>query len=273
LVVEFHDTGIGIEPQMLDRIFDPFARGSDELGRRGRGLGLGLAIGRAVAEAHGGWLTAASPGRGQGSTFRLELATVAAPEPGHREPPRRASGPPRPRGLRILLVEDNADTLRYLSMVLQRRGQQVDAASSLSAARRLASAGDYDLLISDIELADGCGLELMRELRERGIPGIALSGYGSEEDMRQSQAAGFVAHLVKPVLADSLDEAVGQAASLSPAVPGRAEVALIPTTGLADLVEQPGTPREILLTMRKATRSQPILTEIEGQTDPLATGR
>jgi two-component system CheB/CheR fusion protein len=210
LVVEVQDTGIGIEAGLLDRIFDPFEQASEGPDRRG-GLGLGLAIGRAVAEAHGGRLTAASPGKGRGATFRLELRTVPASAPA---PAPRPTGPsagsmlPRPADLRILLVEDNRDVLRYLDLSLRRQGYRVATAASLAEARRAAVGGDIDLLISDIELRDGCGLELMRELGPRGIPGIAVSGYGSADDVRDSRAAGFSAHLVKPVLADALDEAI-----------------------------------------------------------------
>jgi DNA-binding NtrC family response regulator len=106
------------------------------------------------------------------------------------------------------LVEDNRDVLRYLDLCLRRQGYRVATAASLAEARQAAVGGDFDLLISDIELTDGSGLELMRELSPRGIPGIAVSGYGSMDDVRESRAAGFFAHLVKPVLADALDEAI-----------------------------------------------------------------
>jgi CheY-like chemotaxis protein len=115
---------------------------------------------------------------------------------------------PRLANLRILLVEDNRDVLLYLELSLRRRGYRVATAASLAEARRAAVGGDIDLLISDIELTDGPGLELMRELGPRGIPGIAVSGYASADDVRESRAAGFSAHLVKPVLADALDEAI-----------------------------------------------------------------
>jgi signal transduction histidine kinase/ActR/RegA family two-component response regulator len=215
LVIEFQDTGIGIDPEMLERIFEPFERGPEELHRRADGLGLGLAIGRAIAVAHGGRLTASSPGKGRGATFRLELP-VAAGEPAPSRPvpgADRRTPRHRPLGLRVLVVEDNIDTLRYLDLTLSRRGYEVTGATTLVDARRAVSTGEIDLLITDIELPDGSGLELMRELRPLGVPGIALSGYGSEDDLRESQSAGFSEHLVKPVLEDALDEAVCRAAT------------------------------------------------------------
>ncbi|HEX8199939.1 MAG TPA: hybrid sensor histidine kinase/response regulator, partial [Isosphaeraceae bacterium] len=185
LVVEFQDTGIGIEPEALLRIFEPFERGSAPLGGGYGGLGLGLAISRAVAEAHGGRLTAHSPGRDLGSTFLLELPTVPAPA----ATPRVASPPPvavpgSPPGLRILLVEDNKDTLRYLALVLRKRGHEVRTAENLDAAHAAVASAPFDLLLSDIELPDGTGLDLMRALGGgRGVPGIAMSGFGSEDDV------------------------------------------------------------------------------------------
>jgi len=216
LVVEFQDNGIGIQPELLDRIFAPFEQGDESSRRRGDGLGLGLAISRAVAEAHGGRLTASSPGKGQGATFRLELAVADAPAPvpaprSSRSDPPGAVPSRRPSGLRILLVEDNADTLFYLDLILRGHGHEVIAADSLATARRAIASAEFDLLISDIELADGSGLELLRELRECTIPAIALSGYGAEDDVRESRSAGFAIHLVKPVLAETLHEAIVRA--------------------------------------------------------------
>jgi signal transduction histidine kinase/CheY-like chemotaxis protein len=216
LVVAFEDNGRGIELELLDRIFAPFEQGDEATRRRGAGLGLGLAISRAVAEAHGGRLTATSPGKGQGATFRLELAVAAAPAPAPRPSridPAAEAPIRRPTGLKILLVEDNADTLCYLDLILRRHGDDVTAASTLAAARRALAGGDFDLLISDIELPDGSGLELLRELRGRTLPAIALSGYGAEEDLRESRSAGFAIHLIKPVLAEALDEAIAHVVS------------------------------------------------------------
>ena len=107
--------------------------------------------------------------------------------------------PARSRGLKILLVEDNKDTLKYIALVLGARGHAVTVAERLSEALLAAADQPLDLLVSDIELPDGTGLELMRQLRGTGLPAIAMSGYGSEEDVRASLEAGFAEHLTKPV--------------------------------------------------------------------------
>ncbi len=205
LIAEFSDNGPGIDPDVLPRIFEAFERGPAGHGNRQGGLGLGLAICRNLAEAQGGRLTVNCPGRDLGTTFLLELATTPAPSPKPAAVPSVvASDQPRP--VKVLLVEDNEDTLRYLYLVMRQRGYAVRTASDLSSARRQAASSDFDLLISDIELPDGTGLELMRELAVRGIPGIAMSGYGSEDDVRQSRDAGFAAHLTKPIDSGRLQE-------------------------------------------------------------------
>ena len=170
--MEVHDTGIGIDPEFLERIFDPFEQVGEGARRRG-GLGLGLAISRAVAETHRGRLTAHSPGKGRGATFRLELMAEPSPalaqEPASRrtEPTVRYDRSHRPC-LKILLVEDNTDTLRYLGITLRRRGHEVAEANCLEVARQAVADTKFDLLISDIELPDGSGLELMASCAERG---------------------------------------------------------------------------------------------------------
>jgi PAS domain S-box-containing protein len=226
LVVEFHDTGIGIEPGVLARIFAPFEQGPPDQRRRFGGLGLGLSISRSLTEAHGGRLTAESPGCDQGATFRLELPMVPAPAPQPRALPASAVAGKRSRSLKILLLEDNKDTLRYLALVLRKHGHEVRTAENLAAARAAAVAQEFDLLLSDIELPDGTGLELMRELGGgRGVPGIAMSGFGSEEDIRLSRAAGFATHLTKPIDAGQLEDAIRR---FAPA-PGRAFVTPAPS--------------------------------------------
>jgi CheY-like chemotaxis protein len=197
-VIEVADNGVGIEAEDLTRFFEPFEQGDVSTRHRG-GLGLGLAIGRSLAEAHGGRLTAVSPGPARGSKFLLELPTVTRPIV--VKPPSDAAAPPpsRSRGLRILLVEDNKDTLKYIASALGAQGHDVTVAERLSEALHVAGDRPLDLLISDIELPDGTGMELMRCLHGSGLPAIAMSGYGSEADVRASLGAGFVEHLTKPV--------------------------------------------------------------------------
>jgi CheY-like chemotaxis protein len=115
---------------------------------------------------------------------------------------------------KILLVEDNADTLRILSRLLKGWGYEVGSADSVRKGLELSAGEPFDMVISDLGLPDGSGLDLMREVKKlHGVPGIALSGYGAEEDIRQSRAAGFEEHLIKPVSLDTLRAAVYRVAS------------------------------------------------------------
>ena len=214
LVIEVIDQGMGIEPELLPRIFDAFEQGGPTTARKFGGLGLGLAISRSIVEEHEGRLTAASGGHGQGATLTLEMRTAAPPA---ARPLAFASGPAAMalhRPLKILLVEDNMDTRNYLATTLASRGHDVRTAGSLASALREASEHDFELLISDIDLPDGSGLELMWKLRDRGpVMGIALSGFGSSDDINQSLSAGFAEHLTKPVEFRRLEEAIQQVAA------------------------------------------------------------
>jgi CheY-like chemotaxis protein len=210
-VIEVHDRGIGIEPHLLHRIFNMFEEGGTSASRRFGGLGLGLTISRSIIERHGGRLAACSEGLGKGATLTLEIPTAESPMP------KLPSGPPTPhvtvhsRPLRILLVEDNKDTLNYLAAMLTRRGHDVRTAVNLATALRLAAEVEFELLISDLELPDGSGLELMWRLRTKGsLQAIALSGFGTSDDIEQSRSAGFAEHLTKPVDFRRLEEAIGR---------------------------------------------------------------
>jgi CheY-like chemotaxis protein len=206
LSVEIRDTGVGIDPSSLGRIFDPFFQIDLSLKQRGPGLGLGLAICKAITEAHGGTLTAASAGLGKGATFRLELASVAEPQTEVRGLTTAAAAPARHENLRLLLVEDHDDTREVLARLLSRRGYDVEAARDAQEARSLSSGKTFDLLISDIALPDATGCELLAELSAKhGLRGIAMSGFGSDADLAQSKKAGFLEHLVKPIDAKALD--------------------------------------------------------------------
>jgi len=181
-------------------------------------MGLGLAISRMMIELHAGAITAASAGRNQGTTFLIRLPVLRGANPLRTKVDRPdlraghgASGdlPPPLVSFRVLLVEDHKPTARALTQLLSRRNYQVVAADCVAAARTAASRESFDVLISDIGLPDGNGYELMTELRDNyGLPGIALTGYGMEEDVNRSHAAGFIAHLTKPVSVQALDGAL-----------------------------------------------------------------
>jgi signal transduction histidine kinase/ActR/RegA family two-component response regulator len=219
LVVEVLDSGVGIEPTVLAKIFDPFEQGEpNSWTRRAGGLGLGLTIARSIVRSLGGELTADSPGPYQGSTFAVRLATIAEPAPHFEAPTPPRPARPRSAGrLRLLLVEDDEATARVLTRLLRSRGHDVTAARTVAEALKAAQAAEFDLVISDIGLPDGNGLELMRRLRAtRPLPGIALSGFGMDDDVRKSREAGFREHLTKPVDFDSLEATLLRVAAHSP---------------------------------------------------------
>jgi PAS domain S-box-containing protein len=216
LLVEIRDTGAGIPPEILPRIFQAFEQGDLRTSRQSAGLGLGLAIAKAVVEMHGGAIQAASDGPGRGATFTVRLDTTwaaAAPAepsfsssdtatPVHAARPAAAAAA-RPR---VLLVEDHPDSARTLARLLQSSGYDVRIAHSVAAALQVAAAHPFDIMVSDVGLPDGTGNELMEQIRARhGLKGIALSGYGMEDDLRRGRDAGFVDYVVKPVNVPHLD--------------------------------------------------------------------
>jgi signal transduction histidine kinase/ActR/RegA family two-component response regulator len=220
--VRIRDTGIGIEPDKLNRIFNAFEQGQVSITRRFGGLGLGLAISKAMVDAHGGQIRAESVGRDQGATFIISLKTVKAPALGF---PADDNGSSRPdakqsaadsRRHRVLVVDDHEDTCTGMKMILQRRGYDITVAYNADQALASAAAQDFDLLISDIGLPDRSGYELMRELSVKGLRGIALSGFGSEHDISKARAAGFSEHLTKPINFDKLEEAIRNLLELEP---------------------------------------------------------
>jgi hypothetical protein len=201
LSVEIRDSGVGISGDLLPRIFDAFEQG-DRRADGPSGLGLGLAISKALVELHGGTIAAVSSG--QGSCFTVELATARPEEPKEEWNEAVAAREPGERP-RLLVVEDHKDTAEILARLLELSGYEVTAVHTVADALAVAATAPFDLLISDIGLPDGTGLDLMRQIRDRlGIAGIALSGYGMEEDIEKSRDAGFLDHIVKPVNVDYL---------------------------------------------------------------------
>ncbi|ATG18820.1 hybrid sensor histidine kinase/response regulator [Ralstonia pickettii] len=200
IAVAVKDNGIGIEPEALPRIFSAFEQADASITQRFGGLGLGLAIAHALVQKHEGSLTAESAGRHQGATFTLTLPLAAATaEP--ETPPAPPMPRPQPtRGLHVLLVEDNVDTAEAMSQMLEILGHTVTVANGARTAMQAAESGTFDLLISDIGLPDGSGLDVVRVFAERqAAPSIAITGYGMEDDIARCREAGFTDHLTKPV--------------------------------------------------------------------------
>jgi signal transduction histidine kinase/ActR/RegA family two-component response regulator len=212
LRIEVSDSGIGIDPARLERIFLPFDQGGLASSHRFGGVGLGLAIARAVVDLHGGWISAQSGGLNHGTTFTVELPGAVEPPTGVEDlvpsffdrsspgalPPQEIA--PAAVPLRLLLVEDHESTRQTLSRMLQRDGHRVVTAATIAEAVNAAAAAKFDLVISDLGLPDGSGTDLMEKLRDTyNLRGIALSGYGASEDLARSHDAGFAAHLIKPV--------------------------------------------------------------------------
>jgi PAS domain S-box-containing protein len=209
--LEFTDTGIGIESQFLGLVFDAFVQADAVPSSASKGLGLGMSISKTIVEQHGGTINVASAGPGQGATFIVELATVAAGSAREVSPP--AARSKTHHIYRLLLVEDHQATLEVLGRYLRKQGHDVVSASTVEAARDFAANQEFDLVISDIGLPDGNGVDLMNELtRDYGLRGIALSGYGMDEDLARTKKAGFIAHLVKPIDVDRLNRVLEEAA-------------------------------------------------------------
>ena len=206
--IEVVDTGIGIAPEALPKIFNAFEQGDTDINRAFGGLGLGLAISHALVGLHGGTLRAESAGVGQGATFVFELPAVerSAIALETTTPP-----PAETDRRRILLVEDHATTAALMARLLRKRGHRVELAHNKTDAIALGLREEFDIVISDLGLPDGNGFEVMQALRSKSrVVGIALTGYGMEADVAQTMKAGFQFHLTKPVDAQKLYQAIEQ---------------------------------------------------------------
>ncbi|HEY5552297.1 MAG TPA: PAS domain S-box protein [Opitutaceae bacterium] len=238
LVLRIADTGVGMTSDEMNRVFGAFSQGDHAAGGPGThrfgGLGLGLAITKMLVDRHGGKIQAFSAGRNMGSVFQVDLPLCrkagddSTPSPlaarsGSRPTP-RAARPAKPADAfprRILLVEDHTPTRQTLQHLLQERQFEVTSAESAERAHQLALSCEFDLIISDVGLPDRSGYELMADLRavRPRLAGIALSGFGMEEDLVKSRAAGFSAHLVKPVTIGLLEDAIAKLSGSPPEDP------------------------------------------------------
>ena len=212
-LLSVRDTGRGIEPQIIERIFDMFVQGRTALERIGGGLGIGLALARRIAELHGGTLEAHSEGANRGAEFVLRVPLSEAPA--LREAPRAEPKSAVPR--RVLVVDDNVDAATTLQVLLRSLGHETrvthDGMSALDIAREFRP----EVILLDIGMPGLDGYEVARRLRAmnhgRTFRIVAITGWGQEADRRRSQEAGFDLHLAKPVdpgvLASVLEERGG----------------------------------------------------------------
>ena len=227
--ITVRDTGLGIPRDVLPRIFERFQQGSPTITRQFGGLGLGLSIVKYLVELHGGSVRADSPGEGGGSTFTVLMPSGSAVSEKTTTPPTDVAPEPDPvpllAGVRIVIVEDDDDTLDFLSRYLSSCGAEVTTASSAAQALEIMPTSDADILVSDIGLPEMNGYELMRRIREMdsspaaGIPAIALTAYARREDRTRAFHAGFQAHLGKPIEPPELAATV---ARLAPPAKNRA---------------------------------------------------
>ena len=207
-VLRVRDTGIGIEPSMLPRIFDLFTQVNESTSRSDGGLGIGLALVRNLVELHGGCVQAASAGLGYGTEFVVRLPLLRKTPPAYPTAQDRPSSALGVRTRRILVVDDNRDAADSLAMLLRFDGHDVRTAYDGQTAIALARLQPPEVVICDISMPDMSGFELARQLRQvlglRDSLLVALSGYAQDEDRHRSQEAGFNAHLTKPAHLDSL---------------------------------------------------------------------
>jgi PAS domain S-box-containing protein len=228
--VTIADSGIGFEPADAEKLFESFRQAGHDIIREAGGLGLGLAISRAIVNAHGGRIWGQSPGLNLGATIEVEL-------PLRRPVPCTASTTPATpsqlttAGLRILLVEDHEDTRHIFRMILTQKGHSVQTAANAKAALALADSHPFDLVISDLGLPDLSGTDLMRILRDRySLRGVAVSGYGMEKDIRESKSAGFDYHLTKPADPAKVDQLLAEIMiEIRRALPDRLGLESVPT--------------------------------------------
>lgn len=202
------DSGQGIHPDFLPHVFERFRQGDSTMTRAHGGLGLGLAIVRHLVELHGGYVSADSPGEGQGATFTVRLplqATLSEGDAaaGHRAPP--SGKQPTLRGVRLLVVDDEADTRELLAVLLEQLGADVTTAPSVGAALESLEHQVPDVLVSDLGMPEEDGYTLIRRVRELGVergfwfPAVALTAYAQTRDKNRALSAGYQVHLSKPI--------------------------------------------------------------------------
>ena len=204
--ITIKDTGIGMTRETLSRLFLPFEQADRSRSGRYGGLGLGMAISNALIELLEGKLTAESEGLGRGSTFTVTFPTVKPAELASE--PARVSVPARVK-VKLLLVEDHADTAHALVRLLESRGYEVANVATVASAVEAVEREEFDLFLCDLGLPDGTGFDLIERLRQKhDTPAVALTGFGMQQDIERAQQAGFNAHLTKPVNLQKLEATI-----------------------------------------------------------------
>jgi two-component system CheB/CheR fusion protein len=220
-VLRVRDSGVGISPAMLPRVFDLFTQAQTSPDRTQGGLGIGLTLAKQLVEMHGGRIEARSHGVDRGCEFEVSLPLIAERKEKGADPGDKAA-PEHARTRRILIVEDNVDAAESLSMLLEFLGHQVRVETSGASALEALRTTDFQAVLVDIGLPDMDGYEVARQIRM--LPGsrtkllVALTGYGQEEDKHRALSAGFDQHLIKPVDVERLQNLLtGNNLSSSPA--------------------------------------------------------
>ncbi|MEO8296897.1 MAG: ATP-binding protein [Burkholderiales bacterium] len=207
--IEVEDTGLGIEPALLPEVFDMFRQADTRIAREKGGLGIGLALVKSLAELHGGRAAVHSDGLGRGARFSVWLPLSMAITPPAPAVPQQANPL---AGLRLLVVDDTADTLETFGMLLELEGAQVTRAGSAEQALAAAAEGAFDLLLSDVAMPGMDGYQLIgalrRQPRHARLPAVAVTGFGRPQDHQRALAAGFDGHIGKPVSIEALRDLV-----------------------------------------------------------------
>jgi signal transduction histidine kinase/ActR/RegA family two-component response regulator len=218
-ILEVTDTGEGMPPELIDRVFELFVQGERSLARERGGLGIGLTLARRLVEMNGGEIAAASEGSGMGATLTVRLPAIEPPAAdAEAATPAEAASPALPR---VLIVEDNADARESLAWLLRQKGHEVHTAETGEEGLALARTGAADVVLLDIGLPDIDGYEVARRLKAdpatRHLCLLAVTGYGTDDDRRRALAAGFDEHVAKPVEPDALDALLQRHAARSAA--------------------------------------------------------
>jgi len=213
-VVEVADTGMGMDRDLLPRLFEPFAQGERSLARTGGGLGLGLSLVKGLVELHGGTVTGTSEGPGKGARFTLTLPVEAQPAPA---PPLASARPATGRGLKVLVIEDNVDAADSLAAVLDLDGYEVLVSYAPRDGIAKAHAFKPDVLLCDVGLPDMSGYDVARAFRDdaelKDVLLVALTGYAGPEDRHRAAESGFQRHFPKPPDLPALEQLLGTVAA------------------------------------------------------------